>query len=150
MIVPSAEDDPLLKSRDLKLLADHRCNVVLEGPATAVDVVLKLLQSRRREPIGWHDLDPAFETQGSESRTLILRDAFALEPDAQRRLHTWIGEAGRGTQIIATTERPLFPLVAAGLFDAGLYYRLNMLLLRIGPDSTPLSSPTSSPTTPVE
>ena len=142
MTVPSATDDPLLKSDDLELLADHTCNVVLEGPATAVDVVLRLLQSRRREPIGWHHLDASFKPGGGQARTLVLRDASALDADAQRRLHAWIGEAGRGTQIIATTERPLFPLVAAGLFDAGLYYRLNLLLLRIGPDSTPLLSST--------
>src|SRR6476646_5312636 len=110
MLVPSAEDDPLLKSHDLELLADRRCNVVLEGPATAIDVILKRLQSRRREPIGWHHLDASFKPRGCAARTLVLRDASALDPDAQRRLHAWIGEAGPGTQIIATTERPLFPL----------------------------------------
>jgi len=151
MTAASPEDVPLLKSHDLELLGDHMCNAVLEGPATAIDVVLQLLQSRRREPIGWHHVDASFEPQGGEARTFVLRDASALDPDAQRRLHAWIGEAGPGTQIIATTERPLFPLVADGLFDGGLYYRLNLLLLRIGPDSsTVLSSPTPSTTTPVE
>ena len=29
------------------------------------------------------------------------------------------------------TARPLFALVAAGVFDATLYYRLNVVLLRV-------------------
>ena len=74
------------------------------------------------------------EFPSSETRSLILRDAAALNRDAQRRLLAWIGDAGLGTQIISTTERPLFPLVAKGLFDATLYYRLNVVLLRVGPN----------------
>jgi hypothetical protein len=35
-------------------------------------------------------------------------------------------------QIVSTTERRLIALVARGLFDETLYYRLNVMLLRVG------------------
>ena len=37
-----------------------------------------------------------------------------------------------GRQVISTTAIPLFALVARKLFDASLYYRLNVFLLRVG------------------
>jgi DNA-binding NtrC family response regulator len=47
-------------------------------------------------------------------------------------LLAWTGESGWRTRIISTTPRQLFALVASGLFDAALYYRLNVMLLRAG------------------
>jgi hypothetical protein len=134
MTVASGADVPLLNSHDLQLLSDHTCNVVLEGPVTAIEVVLNLLQSHLRAPIVSHQSHAPLEFPSSDTRTLILRDAAALNGDAQRRLLARIDDAGAGTQIISTTERPLFPLVAKGLFDARLYYRLNVMLLRVGPN----------------
>jgi hypothetical protein len=79
----------------------------------------------------WHRPPAPLELPSGETRALILRDAAALSGHDQRRLLEWIGGGSR-TQIISTTERPLFALVASGLFDAALYYRLNVMLLRIG------------------
>ena len=81
----------------------------------------------------WHQAAASLELPSGKSGTLILTDASGLDRDSQRRLQTWIGA---GIQIITTAERPLFLLVATGLFDAGLYYRLNTLLLRLGTEPT--------------
>ena len=43
----------------------------------------------------------------------------------------WSRETGSATRIVSMTARPLFELVAAGVFDAALYYCLNVVLLRV-------------------
>ena len=63
---------------------------------------------------------------------VILKNVAALTDGDQARLLVWLQREGFGAQVVSTTERPLFALVAQGLFDAALYYRLNVLLLRIG------------------
>jgi len=136
MTVTSAAAIRLLNSHDLELLSRHECSVLLEGPATATEAVLRLLHSHLGEPIESHQPPASLALPRSETRTLILRNACALTGDAQRGLLAWLGDAAPAPRIISTTERRLFPLVAEGLFDAVLYYRLNMLTLRIGTDST--------------
>jgi Sigma-54 interaction domain len=113
-------------------LSEHPYNVLLEGAATATDAALHLLQPHLRQPIVWQRPHAPLDLSGVEARALVLRDAAALSGDDQRRLLAWIDHTGSRTQIISTTERPLFALVAEGLFDAALYYRLNVMLLRVG------------------
>jgi len=52
-------------------------------------------------------------------------------PDRNHPVQTFFFE------IITTASCALFPLVEAGVFDAALYYRLNVLLLRV---SSPFQS----------
>jgi hypothetical protein len=106
--------------------------VLLEGPVAATDAVLLLLQPHIREPILWNRPQAPLNLPSGETHALILREAAALSGDDQRRLLEWLGGAGAGTQIVSTTERPLFTLVADGLFDRALYYRLNVMLLHVG------------------
>jgi hypothetical protein len=113
-----------------QFLSERPCNVLLEGTVAATDAVLDLLQPNIREPIVWHRPPAAFQLPGGEARTLILREAAALERDEQRRLLSWMNDADC-PQIVTTSSCPLFVLVEAGRFDAALYYRLNGVLLRI-------------------
>jgi len=115
-----------------RILSWHPCNVLLEGADTATDAALRSWQRNLAEPIHCHWPQAPLELPGSETRTLILRDAAALSGDDQQRLLEWSGDTGSGTQIISMTTHALFSLVAAGLFDAALYYRLNVILLRVG------------------
>jgi hypothetical protein len=136
MAVPSADAMPLLDSHDLNLLRTNPCNVLVEGAAPATEAVLHLLASHLREPIVSHPADAPLALPRRGTRTLILRDVCALTRDAQRRLVAWLGDACAPPQIISTAARPLFPLVTEGLFDSVLYYRLNVMLLRVGTDAT--------------
>jgi hypothetical protein len=136
MTVTSAAAIRLLDSLDLELLSTRECSVLLEGPATATEAVLRLLHSHLGEPVEWHQPPAPLALPRSETRTLILRNACALTGDAQRGLLAWLGDAAPAPRIISTTARPLFPLVAEGLFDAVLYYRMNVLMLRVGTGST--------------
>jgi len=114
-------------------LSEQPCNVLIEGTVTATEAALQLLQPHIHEPIAWHRPPGLFELPRTETRALILRDAAGLSRHEQRRLLAWMGDAGSRAQIITTASCPLFALVEAGRFDAALYYRLNVLLLRVKP-----------------
>jgi hypothetical protein len=135
-----ATDVSLLDSyqTEWRTLSKHPFNVLLEGTVTATDTVLRLLQPNLGAPIQWHRPNGPLDLPAGRTRTLILRDAAALSGDDQGRLLEWSRDTGSGTQIISTTARPLFALVAAGSFDAALYYRLNIMLLRVGAASNSL------------
>jgi transcriptional regulator of aromatic amino acid metabolism len=53
-----------------------------------------------------------------------FRQMFELDPKAALARY-------RPEQVISTTVHPLFPLLASGLFDEALYYRLNVVFLSI-------------------
>ena len=114
-----------------RILGEHSCNVLLEGAVTATNAVVRLMEPQFGEPIRWHGAREPLDLSKGQTRTLILTDAAALSGDDQRRLLAWSRETGSGHRIISMTARPLFDLVAAGVFDATLYYHLNVVLLRI-------------------
>ena len=115
-----------------RILRAHRHNVLLEGPASATNAVLRLLQPHIREPIRWGRPHRALTLPSGEAGALILRNVTALSADDQKRLLEWIVRTGSHTQIVSTTDRPLFALVTRGLFDEALYYCLNLMLLQVG------------------
>jgi Sigma-54 interaction domain len=115
-----------------RIVCEHSCNVLLEGAVTATDAVLRLLQPHIRAPIVWHWPHAPLDLPSGQTGALILRDAGSLSRDDQRRLFEWLNDTGSRTQVISTTARPLFALVAGGLFDTALHYRLNVLLLSVG------------------
>ena len=112
------------------LLTEQPCNVLFEGSFPATDAFVRLLLPHVREPIVEHRPPATLNLPAGETGALIVRDAAVLSRDDQRRLAAWTGDAGSGAQIITTTSGRLFALVEAGVFDAALYYRLNVLLLR--------------------
>jgi hypothetical protein len=123
-----------LKSFQTKwgILRACRHNVLLEGPVAATNAGLRLLQPQIREPIVWNGPQTPLDLPSGEIGRLILRNVAGLSGEDQTRLLTWLGGLGSRTQIVSTTEHPLFVLVARGLFDETLYYRLNVMLLRVG------------------
>ena len=132
MSAASATDVPTLESHhtEWRLLTEQPCNVLLEGSVRATDAFVRLLLPHIREPIVEHRPPTPLNLPTGETGALIVRDAAALSRDEQRRLFAWIGDAGARAQIITTASCRLFALVEAGVFDAALYYRLNVLLLR--------------------
>ena len=118
--------------RELRILRAHPHNVLLEGPVDATDAALGLLRPHIREPLLRHVPHGALDLPQRETRGLILRNVSTLTADDQTKLLMWLGDEGAHTQVVSTTDYPLFPLVAHGLFDAALYYRLNVVLLRLG------------------
>jgi hypothetical protein len=140
MIAAPATDALLLdrSHREWRLVSEQPCNLLIEGTVPATDAVLHLLQPHIHEPIVWHKPTAPLELPSGETRTLMLTDAAALSGVDQQRLLAWIDDTGSRTRIVSTSPRSLFSLVEAGCFDAALYYRLNVLLVRVPP---PVSAP---------
>jgi hypothetical protein len=105
-------------------------NVLLEGPATSTDPVLRLLAPHLRGPVMWKARGVPFDVPAGDIGALILQDVDGLSAHEQSRLLTWI-DARPDAQIVSTTAYRLFALVARGRFDAALYYRLNVILLNV-------------------
>ena len=106
-----------------------RQNVLLEGSCRATNAALSVLpqmsESILCRPTRTFDLPSAHVP------TLILKNVGELGAANQTRLLAWIGGDGSGTQIISTSEDPLFTAVTRGVFVEALYYRLNVMLLRL-------------------
>lgn len=68
---------------------------------------------------------------------MILRDVDRLCKTEQMRLHEWLDRKPDCVQTVATTESPLFALVQDGQFESDLYYRLNVILLRLEVEAEP-------------
>ena len=102
-------------------------NLLLEGPQASTEATLLLLAPRLRKPVKWVRSGAPFALPPEKVGALILRDVGALNPQEQTGLMAWI-DAHPRTTIISTTPHPLFAFVARDLFDAALYYRLNVLL----------------------
>jgi len=122
-----------------KVLRKHRCNVLVEGDGAATNTVLGLLLPYTREAVVWHRPYAPVELPDRATNTFILRNAASLSASDQQRLLDWLGGTGWRTQVISTAESPLFTLVECGLFDAVLYYRLNVMLLRVGVNQSQIS-----------
>ena len=119
-------------------LCAKRHNVLLEGSAAATNATLLLLQPHLRQPVAWSQPQTPLQLPSRDAGAFVLRDVAALSASDQARLLEW-GGSRSNTQIVSTTEGSLFALVVRGLFDATLYYRLNVMLLRVG-SITPAAS----------
>jgi Sigma-54 interaction domain len=135
LIGSQAHIDLGLGGVSLPTLIAARHHIMLEGPKAWTDAVVLCLQPHFHPPIARNRSGVTFHLVGGNVGALILQDVDRLTAAEQTRVLAWMGGASRHTKIVSTTERPLFPFVARGLFDATLYYRLNMLLLQASPDN---------------
>ncbi len=124
---------PLLERHqdDWHLLYTGHQNVLIEGAVASTTAVVSLLLPHLREPIARRHPATPLDLPDNESGTLMLEDAATLSPAEQKRLLAWIHGAGSLARIVATARHPLFTNVERGLFDAALYYRLNVMLLQL-------------------
>ena len=102
-----------------------RHNALLEGPREWTDAILWRLGPRLCEPVIWMTPHSAGTLPAGRCGALVLQDVASLRRDDQARLVAWMDGGHR--HVISTTMHPLFPLIAAGVFDEALYYRLNVV-----------------------
>jgi hypothetical protein len=117
---------------EMQILRTGHPNVMIEGTVADTDDVLLLLQPYLAQPITWKRPGAPLVLAGEEPRVLILEQVTTLSAEDQSRLIEWLDHRRVRIQVVSTTERPLFELVSRGLFDAALYYRLNVILLNVG------------------
>ena len=135
-------------------LAATRHNVLIEGSRRDIETALGLVERHltglvvRRRPEEPLDVRRCRLDKG-RSCTLILEDVVGLKRDEQMRLRLLLDQSGM-PRVISTATTPVFPLVECGLFDDGLYYRLNVVLVRAGSVDWPMvrDSETSQPVSP--
>ena len=115
---------------DLDLVRLTRTNLLVVGDD---DVVARLITSL------WPSLAPPIfiRQRGERLRlsptspavaTIIVHDVDTLTRHEQRALYDWIAGNGR-TQVVSTASKSLQPMLQAGAFHEGLYYRLNVVTL---------------------
>jgi hypothetical protein len=119
---------------DLDVVRDTDVNVLVTGPECLVTKVIRRVIAdvpasivipceAGRLPLSRQSLPPG---------TLVFRDIDALDADGQALLFDWLESPSAERQIVSTASAPLLPLVNAGAFDPGLYYRLNTVYIRLG------------------
>jgi len=114
-----------------RTVCERHCNILLEGREEATDAALLLLRPYLHGIVHWKQRTAPLEPPARNVRTLILENVASLQATEQTNLLTWLSAADQRIQIVSTTTQPLFPFVAQGTFDEGLYYRLNTVLLHI-------------------
>jgi hypothetical protein len=130
---------------DWNRVATAQHSMLIEGYAASIHFILMLIEPYLREPVLWLGTDGRLALSDENCGAIVLQDVSALARSEQARLHAWLDGRSPPTQVVATTTAPLWPLVDIGRFDAALYYRLNVVRLRV--DERPLADP-SSPVTP--
>ena len=106
-------------------------NLLLTGPYEVADAFLKSIRLHLQHPVVIVRGGEPLALPSAPVGTLFLADVGGLTLEEQCRLYDWLGECSSHTQVISTSATSLMPMVAAGRFHAGLYYRLNTVYIDI-------------------
>ena len=115
---------------DLDVCFATRVNLLLTGPDAVTDAFVKALRPPLQDPVVILRGGEPFALPSAAVGTLFLVDVGALTLEEQRRLYQWL-DGSSGPQVISTSATSLMPMVAAGRFHEGLYYRLNTIYIEI-------------------
>jgi hypothetical protein len=109
-------------NEDWSIVRQERLHALLIGShAEAAAVLSRVFPDVRWSLALW---SPADGPERGHGQVMLVRDAQDLTAAQQQQLLAWM-DRHPATQVISVASQPLFPLVAAGLFRASLYYRLN-------------------------
>ena len=122
---------PSLTPEGWDYVTNSRMNTLLIGPRHVTGRLVRSMRSRLAHPIV-RVLPhlPLLLPQADQVGTIILEDVGRLDLAAQMHLLDWLDDAVPRSQIISTSTIPLLPMVATGIFDRALYYRLNLVYVR--------------------
>lgn len=120
-----------VSTQDWLVIVAARPNVLVEGPERSTELLIQNLVAAVREPMcEWNRPWPR-----KGGAIVIVRAVDTLSDTEQRQLLDRLNGSGDGSpprQVVATSARPLFPLIQQGLFREDFYYRLNVVHLEIG------------------
>ena len=118
--------------QERQVLRTWHPNVLIGGGPGTTEAALHELQGVFRPiVVHWHVGAALPVPPGDGARTLILHDVDALSSGEQQLLLRWLQGDLATVQVVATTARPLWPLVESGGFDSSLYYALNVVYLKL-------------------
>jgi hypothetical protein len=135
---PPAGDDPGFTSEtldDLAMVRLRRANLLVVGSEAATGEVLNHLQLSQRDPIvAWRPGQALDLPAPGRATTLILHDVDQLTTAAQGAVLRWLDQSAGRMWVVSTSAEPLWPHVEAGAFNDVLYYRLNIVCVRVPSD----------------
>lgn len=126
----------LVSTPEWRSVCTRQHNVIFEGPEHATESLLLLLKPYLRTPAIWKRASMPAELPTDQCGALVVQNVSALDSHEQAALLRWLDADQK--QVVSTTVHPLFPLVARGLFDETLYYRLNVTLMSIDATGAPV------------
>ena len=116
-------------SEEWRAIVALRPNILIEGAECDAERFIGAVTSASQSVA--YDWD-SLPTEAQTAATVIVRRVDLMSVDEQRQLlRTLDPEGARPRQVIATSARPLYPLVEAGRFPADLYYRLNTIRIEL-------------------
>jgi hypothetical protein len=119
---------------DLEMVRGKRTNLLVIGDHAATRAVLdKLRLSTREAALSWRPGQALDLPHPGRAGTLILHDVDQLTIAAQGALLRWLDQSAGRVWIVSTTTEPLWPQVESGSFSDTLYYRLNIICVRVPP-----------------
>ena len=122
---------PSLPPEGWDCVTNSQLNALLIGPRHVTGRLVHSLRSLLAHPIiRVLPHMPLVLPRADQVGTIILEDVGRLDMAAQRYLLEWLEGAVPRTRMIGTSTVPLLPMVAAGIFDGALYYRLNLVYVR--------------------
>jgi hypothetical protein len=127
-VVHRALVSPLLTDEPWGMVVANRIPVLLTGTDVLVGAFLDELEPLLPAPLTYINCGSAFSLDGlATDGTVVLRHLDWCGLTAQRQLLECPHLRTLGTQVIGTSSRSLFPLIATGVFLDMLYYRLNIV-----------------------
>ncbi len=122
---------PSLTPEEWDCVTNSRLNALLIGPKHVTGRLVCSVRSHLAHPIiRVFPHRPLVLPRADQVGTIILEDVARLDMAAQRYVLEWLEGAVPRTRMIGTSTVPLLPMVAAGIFDGALYYRLNLVYVR--------------------
>ena len=122
---------PSVPVEEFEILSAWHPNLLIDGSPEATASALDGLRGVFRPVVASCGGGVALSMPVAGIRTLLLRDVDLLSPEDQHQLLAWLKQDARGVQVIATTTRPLLELVESAVFDASLFYALNVIYLKL-------------------
>ena len=129
--------DRVLTDEPWERIVANRIPVLVTGTDVSIDRFLSQLKPLLPAPLTSIDCGSPLTLNGfANSETVVLRHLDRCELASQRQLLEGLQVWPRGTQVIGTSSRSLFPLLATGAFLDLLYYRLNIVHVILAPGPT--------------
>jgi hypothetical protein len=117
---------------DLELVRDKRTNLLVIGEHAATRAVLEELRLGSREMVvAWRPGQALELPPPGRATTLILHDVDQLTIAAQGAVLRWLDQSAARIWVVSTSTEPLWPQVESGAFSDTLYYRLNIVCVRV-------------------
>jgi DNA-binding NtrC family response regulator len=124
----------------------HTASGWRQGPFVVVDC--RIRESELIAKLAWllsDELASRDYTEATPRRSqngiVFLRDVDHLSPLAQGHVYEWLaalrspGKPNPRCRVMASTTRPLLPRSLGGTFHDGLYYRLNVIQIKLDANS---------------